>query len=328
MKNILNRLFEGEKLSREEARESLVKIGMGAVDHYQIASFLTVFRMRPIAGPELSGFREAMMDLALQVDLTDQDAIDIVGTGGDGKNTFNISTLSCFVVAGAGYKVTKHGNIAVSSSSGSSDVLQQLGYQFSNDVDKLKHDLEKGNFCYMHAPLFHPSMRFVAPIRKGLSFKTFFNILGPLANPSRPSHQLAGVYCEELMPLYTEALEDARIRHAVVFSDDGYDEISLTGPVKVTGTGIHKTYQPEAFNFKKITPTDLYGGNSIKEAASLFLKIIQGDGGPEQAATVCANAGMAIHILNPEKSLSDCVALARESLESGAAFQKLQKVCA
>lgn len=327
MKQILNHLFEGGQLSRQVARETLVKIGMGAVDHYQIASFLTIYRMRPITGPEISGFREAMMDLAHQVDLTDEDAIDIVGTGGDGKNTFNISTLSCFVVAGAGYKVTKHGNIAVSSASGSSDVLKHLGYQFSTEESKLKADLAKGNFCYLHAPLFHPSMRFVAPIRKGLSFKTFFNILGPLANPSRPSHQLAGVYSEDLMPLYTEALEDAGIHHAVVFSEDGYDEISLTSPVKISGTGLHKVLQPEAFNSKKIAKASLYGGDSVQEAADLFLKILKGTGTAEQEAAVCANAGMAIYLLEPKKELSDCIAKAQESLKSGNAYKKLQNVC-
>ncbi|MEZ5056599.1 MAG: anthranilate phosphoribosyltransferase [Saprospiraceae bacterium] len=326
MKKILDRLFNGEKLSKVEARENLIKIGMGAVDHYQIAAFLSVFRMRSITGPEISGFRDAMMDLAYKVDLTDAPSIDIVGTGGDGKNTFNISTLACMVVAGAGYKVTKHGNIAVSSTSGSSDVLKYLGYQFSNEESKLKADLEKANFCYLHAPLFHPGMANVAPIRKGLGVKTFFNILGPLANPSSPTHQLAGVYSEALIPLYTEALEDAGIRHAVVYSEDGYDEVSMTGKVKISGTDFHKIMEPEDFGSPAVGASTLFGGNSMEEAAKVFVSILKGEGSLEQETAVCANAGLAIHLLNPVKGLIDCVEEARESLKSKRAFEKLQKL--
>ena len=230
IKNSLLRLFNREILSREECKSILGFIGRGQVNEYQISALLTSYQMRPITGQELSGFREAMIELAIPVDLSEFETIDIVGTGGDGKNTFNISTLSALVVAGAGYKVAKHGNSGKSSVSGSSNVLEHFGYIMSNDEDKLKRELDKNNFCYMHAPLFHPAMKYVGAIRKGLGVGTFFNMLGPLLNPSKAQHQVSGVWAPFILPLYQEVFEHMGIKYAIVHSDDGYDEISLTAP--------------------------------------------------------------------------------------------------
>ena len=230
IKDILNRLFKHEKLTKAEAKAVMSQIGKGEVNEFQTAALLTCYQMRAITGEELAGFREAMIELALPIDFSDIEAIDIVGTGGDGKNTFNISTCSAFVVAGAGYKVAKHGNVGVSSICGSSNVLEHLGYKMTNDYDQLKRYLDRSNFCHMHAPLFHPAMKHVGAIRRGLQTKTFFNMLGPLLNPARPTRQLSGVFSVDLLPLYQAVFEDMGIEYTVVFSADGYDEISLTGP--------------------------------------------------------------------------------------------------
>lgn len=326
LKPMLNKLFAGEKLSKATAIEVLTAIGEGRVDSFQTTALLTCFQMRPITGVELSGFREAMVRLAKPIDFSDFETIDLCGTGGDGKDTFNISTISSLVVAGAGYMVAKHGNYGVSSGCGSSNVLEYLGYEFSNDQDKLRNDLECGNFCYMHAPLFHPAMRHVGPIRKGLKVKTFFNMLGPLLNPSRPKRQLTGVFSPELLPLYQEVFEDMDIEYAVLHSDDGYDEISLTSAFQVYTKRANQTILPEDLGLPTLSQDQLHGGDTIPNAAKIFVAILRGDGTPAQVAAVSANAGYAIQRFKPSEDIKNCIDEARESISSGRAYEKLKSI--
>lgn len=326
MKDTLEYLFKGNTLSREQARENLIKVGKGMHSDAEFASFLTVFKMRPIASDELAGFRDAMAELSLATDLSAYNAIDVVGTGGDGKNTFNISTLAAFIIAGAGVNVTKHGNYAVSSTSGSSNVLELLGYQFSNDPEKLKTDLEKGNFCFLHAPLFHPAMKHIAPVRKALKVQTFFNILGPMINPSSPQHQLLGVNNAEVFDHYKKVYETLNINYAIVNSNDGYDEISLTDNTRVAARNGERHFSPADFGFEKIAPAKIFGGNSLEEAAQIFVTILDGKGTTEQNNVVVANAALGLQLVFPEKLLSECVEMAVDSLQSGKAMAKLKAV--
>lgn len=326
MKETLQYLFEGNKLTQEEAKNVLLKVGNGEYSDAEFASFLTIFKMRPISSKEFAGFRDAMDELSLKIDLSEFNGIDIVGTGGDGKNTFNISTLAAIVVAGAGVNVTKHGNYASSSKSGSSNVLQHLGYKFSNDVEKLKQDLKNGNFCFLHAPLFHPAMQYIAPVRKALKFPTFFNILGPMTNPSSPNFQVLGVNNSENFDYYKAIYSNLNIKHTIINSVDGYDEISLTSDVRVASGNKEKFLSPADFGFSKIKPETLFGGESVEDAAKVFISILQGNGSEEQNKVVLANAAIGINLVYPEKTLLDCVDIARESLESGKALEKLKAI--
>ena len=326
MKETLEYLFEGNILSRDQARENLIKVGKGMHSEAEFASFLTVYKMRPISSDELAGFRDAMVDLSLATDLSAYNAIDVVGTGGDGKNTFNISTLAAFIIAGAGVNVTKHGNYAVSSTSGSSNVLELLGYQFSNDPEKLKNDLEKGNFCFLHAPLFHPAMKHIAPVRRAMKVQTFFNILGPMINPSSPQYQLLGVNNGEVFDHYKEVYKTLNVNYVIVNSDDGYDEISLTDNTRVATRNGEKYFSPADFGFEKIEPAKIFGGNSLKEAVRIFVTILDGKGTTEQNNVVVANAAWGLQLVFPEKELSECVEMAVESLNSGKAMAKLKAV--
>ena len=326
MKDILQYLFEGKKLTREQAKNSLSEVGKGQHSEAEFASFLTVFKMRPIDSEELAGFRDAMFELSSKVDLSDYSGIDIVGTGGDGKNTFNISTLACFVVAGAGVNVTKHGNYAASSTSGSSNVLEYLGYKFSNETDKLKSHLDKGNFCFMHAPLFHPAMKHIAPVRRALKVPTFFNILGPMINPSSPKYQLLGVNNDENFAHYANVYDTLDVNFAIVNSLDGYDEISLTSDTKVGLSGKETVLSPNSFGMKALKPEDLFGGESVEDAANIFINVLENKATSAQKEVVLANAALALHVVHPQKTLLDCVAMARESLESGNALKCLKSV--
>jgi len=328
MKQILNKLLEHEKLSRTEASDILKEIAEEKYNEVSIASFLTVFRMRPITQDELGGFRDALLELCVKIDLGTTDTIDIVGTGGDGKNTFNVSTLSAFVVAGAGYKVTKHGNYGVSSACGSSDVLKFLGYEFTNDAGVLRKQLEDSNLCFLHAPFFHPAMKTVAPIRRQLGIKTFFNMLGPLVNPIQPQHNLLGVYNQELSRLYQYILQKEARNFSVVYALDGYDEISLTGPVSIRTRGTEKIYVPENFGFAPLKPAELFGGDTVPEAAKIFTNVLENKGTVAQKNVVLANAGMAIQSFEPDWSMLDCVAKAHESLTSGNAYKILKTITA
>lgn len=326
MKKILTHLFEHKKLSREEAKNILVNISNNEYNHSQIAAFMTVYLMRAISVEELEGFRDALLELCLKVDLGDLESIDIVGTGGDGKNTFNISTLSCFLVAGAGYKVTKHGNYGVSSACGSSNVLEHLGYTFTNDADQLQQQLDHSNLCFLHAPYFHPAMKAVAPIRRELGVKTFFNMLGPLVNPIQPKHQLLGVFNLELSRLYQYILQQSNRNYTIVYALDGYDEVSLTGAFKLRTQSGEQLLTPEGLGKKVLKQEDLHGGDTVPEAAKIFIDILEGNGTAAQVDVVTTNAGLAIQCFHPERSLEDCIAEATESLLSKKALQQFKKL--
>ncbi len=326
IKAYLNRLFKQDILSKAEAKDIMSAIGHGQVEPHQTTALLTCYQMRQITSPELSGFREAMIDLALSIDFSDLETIDIVGTGGDGKNTFNISTLSSFLVAGAGYKVAKHGNKGVSSPCGSSNVLEHLGYEFSQDYEKLKADIEKGNFCFFHAPYFHPAMKEVVSIRRALQVKTFFNIMGPLLNPAKPRHQFSGVYSDEIVTLYQDVFEDMGSQYGVVYDLAGYDEISLTGPFRLVTNTLDEVMSPADLGLGTHSQSDLHGGDTVAEAAAIFTKILRGEGTNAQNEVVIANAGLAIQRFKPAASISSCINEARTALESGSALEKLNIV--
>ncbi len=326
MKVLLEQLFEQKKLSRKEARDTLIGISEDKYNVAQLAAFLSVFRMRPITKAELQGFRDALLGLCRKVDLRGIDSIDIVGTGGDGKNTFNISTLSSFVVAGAGYKVTKHGNYGVSSVSGSSNVMEHLGYRFSNEEDQLHQQLDKANITFLHAPLFHLAMKAVGPVRKALGMKTFFNMLGPLVNPGRPQRSFLGVFNMNLSRLYHYILQEEDKSFAVVYSLDGYDEISLTDAFSIKSNNMDRLFQPEDLGFQQNEPSSLFGGDTVAEAAHIFTTILDGKGTEAQRNAIYANAGMAISQFDNNKSIHDSIAEAKQSLDSGAAMACLKKL--
>ena len=324
MKQILYKLFEHRYLGRTEARDILQNIVQGKYNDAQIASLITVFLMRNISVEELTGFRDALLEMRIPVDLSEYAPIDIVGTGGDGKNTFNISTAACFVVAGAGYPVVKHGNYGATSVSGASNVMEQHGVQFTSDMSRLRKSMDMCNIAYLHAPLFNSAMKAVAPVRKALGVRTFFNMLGPLVNPALPKYQLLGVYNLPLLRLYNYVFQESDTRFAVVHGLDGYDEISLTGEFKVATSTTETIYTPESIGFNRYCEQDLDGGKSPDEAARIFDRVLQGEATPAQTDCVIANAAFAIRVIEPEKSLADCIALARESMESGRALRTLK----
>ena len=324
MKQILYKLFEHRYLGRTEARDILQNIVQGKYNDAQIASLITVFLMRNISVEELTGFRDALLEMRIPVDLSEYTPIDIVGTGGDGKNAFNISTAACFVVAGAGYPVVKHGNYGATSVSGASNVMEQHGVQFTSDMSRLRKSMDMCNIAYLHAPLFNSAMKAVAPVRKALGVRTFFNMLGPLVNPALPKYQLLGVYNLPLLRLYNYVFQESDTRFAVVHGLDGYDEISLTGEFKVATSTTETIYTPESIGFNRYCEQDLDGGKSPDEAARIFDRVLQGEATPAQTDCVIANAAFAIQVIEPEKSLADCIALARESMESGRALKTLK----
>ncbi|MGB7787075.1 MAG: anthranilate phosphoribosyltransferase [Salinimicrobium sp.] len=328
MKQILNRLINHETISREEARGVLVNISQGSYNESQIAAFLTVYMMRSITLDELEGFRDALLELCLPVDLQQYDPVDLCGTGGDGKDTFNISTLASFVTAGAGVPVAKHGNYGVSSGCGSSNVMEQLGIRFSNENDFLKKSMDEANICFLHAALFHPAMKNVAPIRKSLAVKTFFNMLGPMVNPAFPKNQVVGVFSLELARMYGYLYQKTDKNFTILHALDGYDEISLTGRTKMITNTSEAMLKPEDLGISAIAAEDIAGGSSVESAAEIFLKILKGDGSEAQNNVVCANAGMAISTVQ-KTGIKQGFETAKESLLSGKAlrsFQKLQEI--
>lgn len=328
MKEVLNRLINHEQLSKEEAREVLVKISKGAYNESQIAAFITVYMMRSISLEELEGFRDALLELCIPVNLDGYSTIDLCGTGGDGKNTFNISTLASFVTAGAGVLVTKHGNYGVSSISGSSNVLEAQGIHFTNEVDFLKRCLDEAGICILHAPLFHPAMKNVGPIRRALGVKTFFNMLGPMVNPAFPENQLVGVFSLELARLYGYLYQKGDKNFSVLHALDGYDEVSLTGDTKMITRGSERLLPPEDFGYKIISEEAIYGGDTVEEAAQIFQNILKGKGTTPQNQVVCANAGLAI-MTATGCTLEKAIQKAETSLMEGKAlqaFNSLQKL--
>ena len=326
MKKILQHLFEHKTLSRQQATEILTSISKDTHNEYEITAFVTVYLMRSITIDELQGFRDALLELCTKVDLNGYKTMDIVGTGGDGKNTFNISTLSCFIVAGTGQKVAKHGNYGMTSTSGASNVMEQLGYKLKNNISVLKKEVETANICFLHAPLFHPAMKTVSPMRKSLGIRTFFNMLGPMINPADPDYQLVGVFNLEMARIYNYLLQQTGKPFTIIHSLDGYDEISLTDDTKVITNAGEKVLTPEQLGKRMVQPQDIFGGNTVEEAAKIFLKIIKGEGTWAQNAVVFANAAMALYCTGSYTSYDDAYAAAVESLESGKANECLQKL--
>jgi anthranilate phosphoribosyltransferase len=323
MKHILNKLINHEVLSKEEAKDVLINISSGNYNPSQISAFLTVFMMRSITIDELSGFREALLELCIRVDLSAYNTIDLCGTGGDGKDTFNISTLASFISAGAGIKVAKHGNYGVSSISGSSNVMEKMGIKFSNDPSFLEKCIDKAGICVLHAPLFHPAMKNVGPIRKELAVKTFFNMLGPMVNPSFPQNQLVGVFNLELARMYAYLYQNTDINFTILHSLDGYDEISLTGPTKTITSHMEGMLNPSDFGVRLLSQTEIEGGKTIEESAEMFTNIISGKGTEAQNNVVLANAAMAIATVTKCSPLEG-FELAKESLFSGKGLHALQ----
>ncbi|MGB1080275.1 MAG: anthranilate phosphoribosyltransferase [Flavobacteriaceae bacterium] len=327
MKELLTRLTQHEKLSRQEAKEALLFIGSGAGDPFQITTFLSVFMMRSITVDELAGFRDALLALCVAVDLSAYNPIDLCGTGGDGKDTFNISTLSSFVTAGAGIHVAKHGNYGVSSSCGSSNVMEHLGIKFSNDADFLERCIDQAGICVLHAPLFHPAMKHVASIRRALQLKTFFNMLGPLVNPCLPKRQIVGVFNLGLLRLYHFLFQDTDKQFCILHALDGYDEISLTGTTKAVSKHGEMLIRPADFGLKLLSPKAIGGGNSVADAAAIFTAVLHDKATPEQKQVVCANAGTAIATAL-DISLAEGYAKAQESIESKNALGAFKKLLA
>ncbi len=325
MKEILNRLINQKKITKQEAKNVLVNISNGKYNNSQIASFLTVYMMRSISVDELDGFKEALLELCLSIDLSDFNTIDLCGTGGDGKDTFNISTLSSFVTAGAGVKVAKHGNYGVSSSCGSSNVLEFLGLNFTSDESVLKKTMDKAGICVLHAPLFHPAMKNVAPIRSELGVKTFFNMLGPMVNPSFPQNQMVGVFSLELARLYGYLYQNTDKNYAILHDIAGYDEISLTGKAKVISNKEDRIFNPSDLNIKTLSEKDIKGGLTVKGSAKVFMDILNGNGTEAQNNVVCANAGLAIATVN-NISHKEGFALAKKSLKDKEALKSFTKL--
>ncbi|MAK07591.1 MAG: anthranilate phosphoribosyltransferase [Cytophagales bacterium] len=324
MKNLLKDLYNHKIMSREEAKSALFSLTDGSTNASQISSFLTVFLMRDTTSEELDGFREAMIELSLDIDIEGDELIDLCGTGGDAKDTFNISTLSSFVVAGAGLKVSKHGNYGVSSSCGSSNVISYLGHKFSNDVDSLKNSLNKSNICFLHAPLFHPSLKNISPIRGELGVKTFFNMLGPMVNPIQPKSQLVGVFNSNTFRLYSHIYSKTDKNYCIVHSIDGYDEVSLTGAFKLFSNDHDIMLEPKDLGFSINNSDKLSGGKNIEESSKIFLDILKNNGTKEQVNTVLANSGLAIYCAKKLSSIKEGIEIARESLESGNAYNCLK----
>lgn len=325
MKKVLERRVQGEALSEHEAREVMLQIGNGGINPSQIAAFLSSYWYHPIQVHELKGFVEAMLDLAVIVDLSEFDAMDVCGTGGDGKDTFNISTTASFIVVGAGQKIAKHGNHGVSSSVGSSTVLEFLGLKFNNDPKILKRKMETAGMCFLHAPLFHPAMRFVGPIRKELGMKTFFNLLGPLLNPAKVTKQLTGVYSLEAFDSYSGFFEGSGKKYGIVYAEDGYDEISLTSNFRLNTASGNQVIKPSDLGCDYVQQSELFGGANVEESANMLYKILQREGTAAQTNAVLANAAAALWVAEKAPSLADGFSMAKESLESGKAFQVFKK---
>jgi anthranilate phosphoribosyltransferase len=321
MRKILNYLFDHRTLDRHEAEEVLTNIARNIYSESEIAAFLTVYLMRSVTVEELSGFRDALLNMCIRVDLSDFDTIDVCGTGGDGKDTFNISTLTTFVLAGAGINVAKHGNYAVTSACGSSNILEHFGYKFSTDNEKLRNEIDKAHVCFLHAPLFNPAMKTVVPIRRALKVKTFFNMLGPMINPSFPKKQLVGVYSLELARLYNYLYQQSDNQYTIVHSLDGYDEVSLTDSFKYIFNGVEQIIAPDMLKYEMTRPSDLRGGQTVNEAAEIFISVLEGRGTKAKNDVVLINAQLAVQCYYPSKPMDECRIIAEDSLLGGKALR-------
>jgi anthranilate phosphoribosyltransferase len=326
MKETLQYLFDHKTLGKEDAKSILTNMAGGRYNDAEIAAFISVYLMRSITVEELSGFRDALLELCTPVDFSEFNTIDVCGTGGDEKNTFNISTLTSFVVAGAGEKVAKHGNYSVSSACGSSNVLEHFGYKFTSDSDRLRRELDRYNICFLHAPLFNPAMKNVAPVRRSLRVKTFFNMLGPMVNPSFPGNQLVGVFSLDVARLYNYLYQESGNNYCIIHSLDGYDEVSLTGRFKALTLKTERTLSPGDLGLKQVTPAEIYGGSSVEEAAGVFLRILEGRGSVAQNDVVVANSAYALYCMDEDRGLQEGIERARNSLESGAALKTFKNL--
>ena len=326
MKETLQYLFDHKTLGQEDAKRILRNMAEGKYNEAEMAAFISVYLMRSITVDELSGFRDALLELCKPVDLSEFNTIDVCGTGGDEKNTFNISTLTSFVVAGAGEKVAKHGNYSVSSACGSSNVLEYFGYRFTDDPDRLRRELDRYNICFLHAPLFNPAMQNVAPVRRRLRVNTFFNMRGPWVNPSRPGNQLVGVFSLDVARLYHYLYQESGQQFCIIHSLDGFDEISLTGAFKAMTGSTERSYVPGDLGLKAVQASDIYGGSTVEEAASVFLNILEGRGSRAQQDVVLANAAMALYCMDERPGLESCLDRARISLESGKALKAFKQL--
>ena len=326
MRDILNYLFEYKRLTIQEAEEILLEIAGGKHSDAEIAAFITVFNMRTISIDELAGFRNALLQICIPVDLSGFNTIDLCGTGGDGKDTFNISTLSSFVVAGANATVAKHGNYAASSGCGSSNVMEYLGYKFSKDHAKLYKELDSCGITFLHAPLFNPAMKNVAPVRRALKLKTFFNMLGPMVNPSRPQNQIVGVFSLELCRMYNYLYQKSNVNYSIIHSLDGYDEISLTGDFKVLTNKSEHIFSPSNLGMAVVKPEELVGSGDVPGSAAIFVNVLEGDGTMTQNSVVLANAAMALSTYFPEKGIEECLEAAKSSLTGGKALKIFKKL--
>jgi anthranilate phosphoribosyltransferase len=326
MKETLQYLFDHKTLGKEDAKLILRNIAEGKYNDSEIAAFISVYLMRSITVQELSGFRDALLELCLPLDFSEFNTIDVCGTGGDEKNTFNISTLTSFIVAGAGEKVAKHGNYSVSSACGSSNVLEYYGYTFTNDSVRLKRELDRYNICFLHAPLFNPAMKNVAPVRRSLRIKTFFNMLGPMVNPSFPANQLVGVFSLDVARLYNYLYQESDKLYCIIHALDGYDEISLTGAFKVFTRQTERTFSPADLDLETVSPADIYGGTTVEEAAKVFLHILEGNGSRAQNEVVIANAAFALFCMDESQGIDRCLERAQQSLQSGAALSTFKNL--
>ena len=326
MKDILLYLFDYKALNRDDAKLVLRNIAGGKYNDAEIAAFISVYLMRSITVEELSGFRDALLELCLSVDLSEFNTIDVCGTGGDEKNTFNISTLTAFVVAGAGEKVAKHGNYGVSSACGSSNLLEYYGYRFSSDRDKLRHEMDRYNICFLHAPLFNPAMKNVAPVRRSLRIKTFFNMLGPMVNPGFPQNQLVGVYSLDVARLYNYIYQDSGKQYCIIHSLDGYDEISLTGEFRALTLQTERSLSPADLGLLRVKGEDISGGSTVEDAASTFMKILQGEGTAAQNDVVIANSAYALYCMDESRGIEKCLERAKHSLGSGSALKAFKNL--
>lgn len=325
MKEILSELIEHRSLSKETAKRVLVDLASAKYNPSQMSAFMTVYMMRAITIDELQGFRDAMLELCIPIRF-DEPVMDVCGTGGDGKNTFNVSTLSSFVVAAAGQPVAKHGNVGVSSVCGSSNLLQHFGYEFTNNADELRKSLDRSNIFFMHAPLFHPAMKNVGPIRKELGVKTFFNMLGPMVNPAFPPRQLVGVFSLELARQYGYLYQNTNKDFVILHDLQGYDEISLTGPFKIYTNGGEKILEPSDLGLPQVNAIELKGGETIEESAKIFISILEGNGTEAQNSVVIANAGMSLYAGHQDDGIKSAIEKARESLMSGNALITFKKL--
>lgn len=326
MKDTLQYLFDHRTLGKEDAKVILQNMAAGLYNEAEMAAFITVYLMRSITVEELTGFRDALLELCTPLDLSDFNTIDVCGTGGDEKNTFNISTLTSFIVAGAGEKVAKHGNYSVSSACGSSNVLEYFGYTFSSDPDRLRREIDQFNICFLHAPLFNPAMKNVAPVRRSLRIKTFFNMLGPMVNPSNPENQMIGVFSLDVARLYHYLYQKSGKQFCIIHSLDGFDEISLTGSFRTLTRTTERTLVPGDLGLDPVSPSDIYGGSTVEEAAAVFLRILEGKGSRAQNDVVLANAALALYCMDESSGMERCLERARQSLESGKAYSAFKQL--